>query len=79
MYRTKRTPDIFEMKASFSGMYPTRDRSALPLARASIPSTRALPLDGEGKPKRVLMSVDLPAPLGPSSPMARLFKTPVRP
>src|SRR5216683_3039866 len=25
------------------------------------------------------MSVDLPAPLGPSSPIARLFKTPVRP
>src|ERR1700689_729915 len=35
----------------------------------SRPSTRAVPDEGLWKPSRVLMSVDLPAPLGPSSPM----------
>src|SRR5580704_19355352 len=35
----------------------------------SRPSTRAVPDAGLWKPSRVLMSVDLPAPLGPSSPM----------
>src|SRR5580704_13506545 len=35
----------------------------------SRPSTRAVPDAGLWKPSRVLMSVDLPAPLGPSSPI----------
>src|SRR5437763_5970989 len=37
----------------------------------SWPKMRAVPRQGLWKPKRVLMSVDLPAPFGPRRPMVR--------
>src|SRR3974390_1918157 len=44
---------------------------------ASMPKTRAVPREGWWKPRSVLMSVDLPAPLGPSRPIALPRSPPV--
>src|SRR5881275_506964 len=57
------------------GLDSRRDGKALRLSR---PSTRTLPSEGVWKPRIVLMSVDFPAPFGPSRPMARPSRTPVR-
>src|SRR5579863_4541936 len=46
---------------------------------ASIPKTRAVPREGSWNPSRALMRVDLPAPLGPSRPMAWPRSSPVSP
>src|SRR5437899_1032026 len=44
----------------------------------SRPKTRAVPAAGAWKPIRVLISVDFPAPLGPSSPMVRAERAHLR-
>src|SRR3974390_2388352 len=44
---------------------------------ASMPNTRAFPREGVWKPRSVLISVDFPAPLGPSRPMALPRSSPV--
>src|SRR5271165_2407217 len=44
-----------------------------------MPNTRADPPEGMWKPSSVLMSVDFPAPFGPSSPIALPHSSPVRP
>ena len=44
-----------------------------------MPKTRAVPREGEWKPSSVLIRVDLPAPLGPSRPMALPRSSPVSP
>src|SRR3954468_6136396 len=46
---------------------------------ASMPNTRAVPRVGEWNPSSVLMSVDFPAPFGPSRPMALPRSSPVSP
>src|SRR5471032_3038937 len=71
MSRTKRTPLMEAMKASFSGMKPMRPRTSRAWVRMSRPKMRAVPEAGLWKPSRVLMRVDLPAPFGPSKPMDR--------
>src|SRR5579863_10164155 len=43
-----------------------------------MPKTRAVPREGVWNPSRVLIKVDLPAPLGPSRPMALPRSSPVR-
>src|SRR5713101_8280475 len=40
---------------------------------------RAVPVEGLWKPRRVLIRVDFPAPLGPRSPMVRPDREQVRP
>src|SRR5579871_2029508 len=58
------------MKESFSGMKPIRLRISRAWVRISRPRMRAVPEVGLWKPSSVLIRVDLPAPLGPSRPIA---------
>src|SRR6266567_6683417 len=46
---------------------------------ASRPKTRAVPREGSWNPSSVLINVDLPAPLGPSRPMALPRSSPLSP
>jgi hypothetical protein len=47
---------------SFCGMYPNRPSSL----SIGFPSTRTAPVEGSIKPARMLKSVDLPQPEGPT-------------
>src|SRR5579883_1359932 len=55
-----------------------RLRTARALVRTSRPKMRAVPAEGLWNPSKVLSSVDLPAPFGPSRPMARPFSETLR-
>ena len=66
-------------RQSCSGMYPVSVRIRSPLAAASWPSTTARPLVGGSRPSRILMSVDLPAPFAPTSPVMPGANATVRP
>src|SRR5580704_16068722 len=50
-------------------MYPSRVLIVSPLVSQSWPSTLAWPLVGGMSPSRILIRVDLPAPLAPTSPV----------
>ena len=47
---------------------PMARRTRIGSASTSMPATRALPLSGRDRVVRIRTVVDLPAPLGPSSP-----------
>jgi hypothetical protein len=53
-------------KRNSSARYPSARRAGA--EPAGVPHTLTLPLDGRTSPAALLTSVDLPAPLGPSSP-----------
>src|SRR6516165_1931871 len=54
---------------SCSGMYPVSVLIRSPLVVTSWPSVAAWPLVGGSRPSRILISVDLPAPFAPTSPV----------
>src|SRR5579875_3611758 len=66
-------------RQSCSGMLPSRVLIVSPLAWQSRPSTVARPLVGGTRPSRILISVDLPAPLAPTSPVTPGATATVRP
>src|SRR5712692_10465004 len=64
MYETRPTPVMSGMRQSCSGMYPIRSRTGMP-SSMSLPRTFAVPAVGSSS-----RNVVLPAPLGPTRPMA---------
>src|ERR1700730_14115 len=60
--------DIFGYTPNSWGRYPSRRRVASLSATRSSPSRFADPLSGSSSVARIFMSVDFPAPFGPSSP-----------
>ena len=66
-------------RQSCSGMYPTRSRIRVPSVSTGRPSTSARPEVAGSRPSRILISVDLPAPLAPTSPVTPSGRSTVRP
>src|SRR6266511_3630336 len=69
MYDTRPMPVMSGMRQSCSGMYPIRSRTAIPSAMP-WPRTVAVPAVGCNRPSRSRKNVVLPAPLGPTRPIA---------
>src|SRR5256712_12677725 len=69
MYETRPTPVMSGMRQSCSGMYPIRSRTARP-SSMSRPRTFAVPAVGRNRLSSNRRNVVLPAPLGPTRPMA---------
>src|SRR5712692_1526396 len=69
MYDTRPTPVMSGMRQSCSGMYPIRSRTGMP-SSMSLPRTFAVPAVGRSRLRSNRRNVVLPAPLGPTRPMA---------
>src|SRR2546427_12883953 len=69
MYETRPTPVMSGIRQSCSGMYPIRSRTGRP-SSMSRPRTFAVPAVGRSRLRSSRRNVVLPAPLGPTRPMA---------
>ncbi len=69
MWTTNSVADTSGGKQSCSGMYPTRSRMPAPWVATSMPRTEAVPSLAGERPNRILIRVDLPAPLAPTRPV----------
>ena len=69
MWLTKSVAEVSGGRQSYSGMYPTNWRITVPCFWTSRSMTAARPDVGGRRPSRILISVLLPAPLAPTSPM----------
>src|SRR6266705_3090423 len=69
MYDTSPTPVMSGMRQSCSGMYPIRSRTGRP-SSMSRPRTFAVPAVGRSRLSSSRRNVVLPAPLGPTRPIA---------
>src|SRR2546428_7610452 len=69
MYETSPTPVMSGIRQSCSGMYPIRSRPARP-SPISRPRTLAVPAVGRRSLRRSRKNVVLPAPFGPTRPIA---------
>src|SRR5947209_16908209 len=69
MYETSPTPVMSGMRQSCSGMYPIRSCTGTP-SSMSRPRTFAVPAVGRTRLSRSRRNVVLPAPFGPTRPMA---------